>query len=490
MTHPSKSLTAGLIALIAVAPTLVAAQQTTQAEIQELKRAVEALQKRVKELEAGQAPAAPAAAPAAVAPAPAPAPVVAKPGEAPSPAEEAEAQLAAAHGHQSPVESRGSFDDKQDAAARPGDYTLDPQYRGFIPIPHTVFMIKFNPKPRVDMTVDSKYSGDDFRFVTAKIPLEGTPEYGGGEHFNANGNGSQLRLDMRAPGAPGNFRFYYQNDFFGSDTKNFQYRLQHLYGQYYGVVGGFTYGVFEDPDAWPDTVDYEGPNAVIFARRALIHYTMNLSDAWNVTLGVEDPDIYVDNSGDPNAVERFRAPDTGFNVRWEPASLGHVQFSTIFRSIGINGDVGGSDDVFGWGVNLAGSLNVTASDTLQFWGVYGDGVGGMGNDTSFVNSDAALKSNGNLVALEYVSGMLAVTHRWTPRWRSTATYGYVNLENTGLQPGDAYNFTHYASGNLVFQLLKRLSIGTELLYGFREVKNGDHGDVYRFQLGLLYSVFD
>jgi hypothetical protein len=33
----------------------------------------------------------------------------------------------------------------------------------------------------------------------------------------------------------------------------------------------------------------------------------------------------------------------------------------------------------------------------------------MGNDTSFVNSDAAFDSDGNLVALDYGSAMLALT---------------------------------------------------------------------------------
>jgi hypothetical protein len=66
-----------------------------------------------------------------------------------------------------------------------------------------------------------------------------------------------------------------------------QYRLQHLYGQYYGVIAGYTFGIFEDPDAWPDTVDYEGPNAVIFARRPLGHYMWSVSDDWEVTFGLE-----------------------------------------------------------------------------------------------------------------------------------------------------------------------------------------------------------
>ncbi len=412
-------------------------------------------------------------------------------GEAPSPAEEAELKAAKWRTRQSPVPYQGNFDDKQDAAARPGDYTLDPQYRGFIQIPRTAFMIKFNPKPRVDMTIDNRNSGDNFRFVTAKIPLEGTPEYGGGEQFNINGNGSQLRVDMRAPSVAGNFRFYYQNDFFGSDTANFRYRLQHMYGQYYGITAGFTYGVFEDPDIWPDTLDYEGPNSTIFARRPLIQYKRAFTDSLNMTFGIEAPDIYVDTSGDPTASTHRRMPDLGFNLRWEPAGKGHMQFSTIFRSVGANGGTTFPDDNdFAWGLNLSGSFNVTPKDTLQFLGVFGYGVGGMGNDTSFINSDAAFNAAGDLVPLQYVSGMFGYTHRWTPRMRSTLSYGFAHLENTDLQPGDAYHFTHYGSWNLVYQLIKRLHIGAEGLYGFKQVKDGRNGDVFRAQISMIYSLFD
>jgi hypothetical protein len=43
----------------------------------------------------------------------------------------------------------------------------------------------------------------------------------------------------------------------------------------------------------------------------------------------------------------------------------------------------------------------------------------------------------------------------------------------------------------VWQLRKRLSIGLEGLYGFKEVQNGlDSGDHWRVQLGMVYSLFD
>jgi hypothetical protein len=406
-------------------------------------------------------------------------------------AEEIEAELYP-NSVKSPVENRATFDDHQEAAARPEEYLLDPQYRGFIPIPRTAFMVKFNPKPRLDLMWTTRNPGDSrYRFAPALFPIENTPAYDAGSQFDASANGSQIRVDLRAPPLGGNFRLYYQNDFFGDDTRHMRYRLQHLYGQFHGVVGGFTYSVWEDPDSWPDTIDYEGPNSVIFARRPVLHYTRELTDHWNITVGIEDPNVQIDTSADPTAGERQNAPDGGFNIRWEPGALGHLQFSTLVRSLAVRNGVNGHQDDIGWGVNLGGSIAFTDRDSMQFLGVIGEGVAGLGNDSGFENTDAAFTGGGDLRALPYQSGMLAFTHKWTADLRSTGTFGYVHVDNTLAQPGLSYNETYYGSLNLIYMLYKRLGIGFEGLYGSREVSNGDDsGDVVRLMVGLVYSPFD
>jgi hypothetical protein len=398
-------------------------------------------------------------------------------------------------GHQSPVTFRDAMNDQQEAASRPKDFTLDPLYRGFIPVPNTPALIKFNAKPHLDLTSDNRNAGNKNRFVPAVFPLQGTPEYGGGEQFHANANATQLRVDVRAPELGGNFRFYYQNDFFGSgsDTGDMKYRVQHLYGQFYGFKGGFTYGVWEDPDSWPDTVDYEGPNAVIFSRRPVAQYTYAWSDNWNTTFGVEKPDIFIDlNSGpNPDGSMLTRMPDLGFNTRFEKQGFGHLQFSTMFRDLGAKDGLGDEQHVFGWGVNLSAGIDVFRNDSVQLLGVYGEGVGGMGNDTSFLNSDAAFDADGDLVALPYWSLSAGFTHHWNKAFRSTITYGYVNLDNTDGQVDTFYHVSHYASLNLIWQLRRRLSVGIEGLYGFMEARNNqDSGDHFRLQLGMVYSLFD
>ena len=87
--------------------------------------------------------------------------------------------------------------------------------------------------------------------------------------------------------------------------------------------------------------------------------------------------------------------------------------------------------------------------------------------------------------------MAGYTHRWNEAFRSTITYGYVNLDNTDAQDPEFYHITHYASANLVWQLRKKLSVGVEGLYGFKEVRSGaDSGDHWRIQIGMVYSLFD
>jgi len=392
-------------------------------------------------------------------------------------------------GHASEVTQRPAINDQQEAAPRPNDLTLDPKYRGFIPIPNTPVLIKFNAKPHLDFTDDPQNTGNADRFVTSQIPVEGDFFKGGGNQFNANARGSQLSIDVRAPDVDGSPRFYYQNDFFGSGGGELPFRVRQLYGQIYNVVLGQTYSVFEDPDAWPDTVDYEGPNSAVFARRPLVRYQLVLNKNWQMNFGLEKPGSEVDTSIDAGAQNVDHAPDGGLNIRWENKDIGHVQLGAIFRDIAVKGPIVGNQSTFGWGLNLASSFNITENDSVQTQLTYGEGLFRYFND-DFANNDAAFNSSGELTAIPAFGGMIGFTHKWNDSFRSTASYGYVELDNQFSQGPHAYHLTHYASMNLVWQLRKRLSIGLEGLYGHKKEKSGADGDAFRIQIGIVYSLFD
>jgi hypothetical protein len=292
---------------------------------------------------------------------------------------------------------------------------------------------------------------------------------------------------------PGNFRFYYNNDFFGSGS-GMAYRLKQMYGQLYNVTAGFTYSIFEDPDMWPDTVDFEGPNSAIFARQPTVRYMVPLSDEWQINFGVQQPSSDVDTTGAPaGATAVNHLPDGGVNLRWENSKWGHVQLATIFRDVGANDSVHGQQNVFGYGANLSASINVFKKDSVQGQLTYGEGIFHFCNDNftygGFTGGDAAYNSSGELKALDYLAVLGGYTHQWSEKFRSTVTTGYVKLQNESAQSGAAYHETYYESANIVWQMRKRLSVGLEVLYGYNNQYSGEHGDVWRIQTGMVYTLF-
>jgi len=55
-------------------------------------------------------------------------------------------------------------------------------------------------------------------------------------------------VDVRASSVKRTLGFYYQRDFFGPNTINMNYRLQHPYGNCASFLTGYAFGVFEDRD--------------------------------------------------------------------------------------------------------------------------------------------------------------------------------------------------------------------------------------------------
>jgi hypothetical protein len=231
-----------------------------------------------------------------------------------------------------------------------------------------------------------------------------------------------------------------------------------------------------------------------------VRYQLPLGKEWTMNFGLEQPGSsianYQDGADSVSIDGANRAPDGGLNARWEKADVGHVQLASIFRGLSnkefttVGGQEFDSERAFGWGLNLSGGFKVLKRDTVQAQVTYGEGIGNYGNDSSFDETDAAFDEDGDLVALPYFGIVLGYTHWWAEQWRSSVSYGFVNMDNERTQSPDAYDKTHYASLNLVYQIRKRLSVGLEGLYGHNEVRSGADGDAWRVQVGLIYKLFD
>src|SRR5262249_52033958 len=131
-----------LVSFLMVTPARASEIDELKAMIQSMQKSMEQMQSRITELErenhAQKHTAASRAAP--------PAPVATTEVSASAPASDQTVTIAPTavtiQGRPSQIRDRPALDDQQEPAPRPNDLTLDPKYRGFVPIPNTPVLIK------------------------------------------------------------------------------------------------------------------------------------------------------------------------------------------------------------------------------------------------------------------------------------------------------------------------------------------------------------
>ena len=394
------------------------------------------------------------------------------------------------------VPDYNAVSDQQHAAPRPDNVPFDPELKGFIPIPGTQSMVRFGGSARVDAISDFRNNGNPNEFVPSGIPVPGQAGSDGGGHFTIQAKGSRISLEFRRPAPRHNLiRIYYENDFFGdASTASMSYRLRHFYAQVWNTLIGQTFTAFMNVDAWPDTVDYEGPNAQITRRQPQIRYTQPLArgkaSRQDLFLSVEQPtsEVNTSASGFPaGTVPANPLPDLVLGYRVE-RRLGHLQLSAIGRKLAVESDTGPNASTFGWGVNLSGALNVAGRHKISYQVAYGEGIARYVNDLSGLNMDAGLDEKGVFKAIRVFAPLLGYTHYWSDAFRSTASVGYVRADPTASLGAFAVRKTEYAGLNLVWQPTKAFRTGLEYLHGWKETQGGSSRGGSRIDLVVRYDL--
>lgn len=362
---------------------------------------------------------------------------------------------------------------RADTAAPPND----PELRGFIPIPGTETMIKLGGFAKVNAIYDFGPAGNTDKLVTATIPI------GGGNAHNANldANATRFSFDVRRPSALGPLRFYLENDFYGGAGST-AFRLRQAHGQVGNTYAGYGYSAFTNSDAFPETLDDEGPNAEALLRVAAIRQIWKLGGGATATLSVEDPSSDLTLGSSRTAAQP--APDVVGALRLEQ-SWGHVQTSAVLRRLGYSeGDR--DESAFGYGLNLSGLFKL-GGDFAMAGVTYGDGVGRYLNDLGGRGYDGLIQPDGDVRTLSAYGGYLGYTRHWSPRWRSNLVGGVVVLERDGLLDPTAFRSSGYGAVNLIWAVSPSFSVGVEALYGRHELQNGQDADVTRLQASLKYD---
>jgi len=378
-----------------------------------------------------------------------------------------------------------TFSEDTVAAARFNNVPLDPKYHGFFRLPGTQTILKIGGYFKTDFIEDLKPAGNTDSFFPSSFPI---PSVVTVNNSTVSVRPTRLSLDFRVPSAKvGDVRFYLEGDLFGSNATT--PRLRHAYAQVKNFLVGQTFSNFMDPDAFPDTLDFQGPNGMVSVRNPQLRYGFALSSSTTLYASIEKPSSDVafktpDFSAQPNAP----GPDGAIRLRQE-FERGHFQIAGLFRSIAAFLPDGRTDSVFGWGINASAGVKTVGKDNLIFAVAAGHGISRYLQDTSGLGIDAEVASftDPHLQATPAVGIEGAYQHYWKKSLRSSAVYSYAAVNNTDRAATTTYNHSTYTGTNLIWNPYGSLHIGAELLYGWVMHQDGQKANAPRIQFSAKYS---
>lgn len=382
---------------------------------------------------------------------------------------------------------------RQDPYASPqlDNAPFDPKLRGFFHLPGTSTMLRIGGFARTDLIHDFEPAGNTSKFVTSSIPIGPNP---GNDNTSMSIAPSRISIELRNNTNYGPLRIYYENDFNNGPNATNAFRLRHFYGQWQNVLVGQTWSAWEDADAIPDTVDFEGPNSWIFRLQPQIRYTYALNKENIFAVSVEQPTSEIPSSvtAPSGAVlpnnPTSPIPDFVLRYRYEENKF-HLQTAWLFRSIG--GFVGASAEqqTFAWGGMISGAATVYGKDNIMFQGTYGQGYARYMNDLGAGSGlDGGITQDGRLVAQPTIGGYASYQHFWAEKWRSAVTYGYLNVSTADLSPANTFKSTQYAEANVMYSPGAGFTIGAGLLWGQHVQKDEQRADAFRLDFVLQYDL--
>ena len=329
------------------------------------------------------------------------------------------------------------------------------------------------------------------------------------DQFAPNGNFyssvRQTRFGVKSstPTKYGELRTKFEFELFGTgvDAGQTTFRLRHAYGELGHFGAGQNWSTFVDPDVFPNTNEYWGPNGIAWYRNVQFRW-MPLQGRNSITIAAERPGASADLGKASDRIElvgvkpRFPLPDLTANVRFD-RDWGHFQAAGVVRRISwvdTNNDafdLGGN--ATGAGVSLTSALNFGPKNVGKFSFVYGTGIENYMNDAPVdIGVERTNSSNPRTpirgVALPVLGVMAYLDHTWNKRFASSIGYSMLNISNSDGQTADAFHRGHYASGNILFYPVENAMIGTEVIWGRREnFLNGFSSEDVHVQFSFKYN---
>jgi len=328
-------------------------------------------------------------------------------------------------------------------------------------------------------------------------------EFGHGGNFYVGVRQSRFGVKAKVPTALGDLKTVFEFELFGVgvDAGQTTFRLRHAYGELGQFLAGQTWSPFMDPDVFPNSIEYWGPNGMVFFRNVQLRWQPVHNENHQVMFALERPGASADlgSVADRDILQgvkfRFPAPDLSGRVRYGSKRT-YIQIAGMLRYIAWSdtaptATTNLTGHTIGWGAHVSSNIGLDAKDVFKWSVVYGHGVENYMNDAP-VDIAPKVTSNTNRPITGDplpVLGIVAFYDRyWSDKWSTSIGYSLVNIDDVPLQLPNSYRQGQYGLVNLLYYPVKDVMAGGEFQWGRR--KNFSDGwvyDDYRIQLSFRYN---
>ncbi len=327
-------------------------------------------------------------------------------------------------------------------------------------------------------------------------------EFGADGHYFAGVRQSRLGVKGFIPTSAGEIKTIFEFELFGTgvDAGQTTFRLRHAWGELGQVGAGQTWSPFMDIDVFPNSVEYWGPNGMVFFRNVQLRWTPWSKGDSRFAVALERPGasadqgVYAGRIALDGVAGRFPLPDLSAHFR-TVGKWGHLQLSGIVRQMkwdDLNDDKFDlSGSATGWGLHASSNLKL-AKHVARLSVVYGEGIQNYMNDAPV---DVGIQNNfsntrtpilGKPLPMLGISAFLDLN--WNDKWTSTVGYSMLDIDNTNGQSANAFKKGQYALANLLYYPTSGVLLGPEVQWGKREnFKDGFSSDDVRIQFSAKYN---
>ncbi|MEM8791892.1 MAG: DcaP family trimeric outer membrane transporter [Pseudomonadota bacterium] len=339
--------------------------------------------------------------------------------------------------------------------------------------------------------------GSDDLFVPETIVIGGEND----PKFTAHARQSRVNIRTTSPSSFGPVKTLIEGDFFGVGgneviSNSFSFRLRHAWGELGPLAGGQFWTNFMPIEAYPTTVDFQGPAGIPFIRQAQLRWTQPVTDNFTVIGSLENSEFSgqavdpADPTGPLISVSESIAPaleglEAGIDVAPDAVltgiyrdDFGLVRASGVARYFGNQGTADGG--TFGWGFNVGANLNVTDSTKLLLSGTGGEGVGRY-----IINGfglDGVIGLDGEIDPIGAYGVTAQLQQKLTESVTGAVAYGrYEVLDTFSPTEVETLQTVH---GSLFWTPVDRVTLGAEIIFGMIEDQSGADDNAVRLQTSV------